>query len=105
MSASAATVFEDSFECRPSFGSVTRGGCIKQRQFQPLDFQQSAASDTLQVAVQSGRRFDDAANLFFTLCPQPHHCLTFAVEVDLHFREAFDDGLDSGRNRGPVRYR
>jgi hypothetical protein len=48
--------------------------------------------DALQVAVQPGRRFDDATNLFFALRPQPHHRLAFAVEVGLHVAE--DDGLD-----------
>ena len=38
--------------------------------------------------------FDDAANLLFTLRPQPHHRLAFAVEVGLHVGEAFDDSLD-----------
>jgi hypothetical protein len=78
----------------PSFSSVSRGGPIKQRQLQPVDFEQAAASDALQVAVQPGRRFDDAANLLFTFRPQPHHCLAFAVKVGLHVAEPFDDGLD-----------
>jgi hypothetical protein len=37
---------------------------------------------------------DAAANLLFTLRPEPHHCLSFAVEVSLHVAEAFDDSLD-----------
>jgi Acetamidase/Formamidase family len=34
----------------PSFRRLARTGPIKQRQLQPFDFQQAAASDTLQVA-------------------------------------------------------
>jgi hypothetical protein len=43
------------------FGSISRSGAVEERQLQPVDFQQAAASDALQVAVQPGRRFHDAA--------------------------------------------
>jgi hypothetical protein len=77
----------------PSFGRVSRRP-VEQRQLRPVDFQQAAASNALQVAVQPGRGFHDAPNLLFTLRPQPHHRLAFAVEVGLHVAEPFDDGLD-----------
>jgi hypothetical protein len=39
----------------PSFRSIVRDVPVEQWQLQPVDFQQSAASDSLQVAVQPGR--------------------------------------------------
>jgi hypothetical protein len=47
----------------PSFRSLDPSRLIEQRHFQPLDFQQRPASDTLQVAIEARRRFDDAASL------------------------------------------
>jgi hypothetical protein len=85
---------ERSANTNPSFGSISGRGPIEQRQLQPVDFQEAAARNALQVAVQPGRGFHDAANLFFALCPKPHHRLAFAVEVGLHVAEPFDDGLD-----------
>jgi hypothetical protein len=45
-------------------------------------------------AGYSGRATDTFDNLLSTLCPEPHHCLAFAVEVGLHVAEPLDDGLD-----------
>ena len=91
----------------PSLGFIPQPrsrAAVEQRQLQPVDFLQRPASDALQVAVQPGRRLDDAANLLFALGPQPHHCLAFAVEVGLHVAEPLDHGLDPVPNRGPVKY-
>jgi hypothetical protein len=41
----------------------------EQGQLQAVDFRQAAARNALQVAVQAGRRFDDAAKLLFELGP------------------------------------
>jgi hypothetical protein len=90
---SKAAIAADS-NANPSFSSFACHGSIEQRQLQPVDFQQAAARNPLQVAVQPGCRLDDAANLFLALRPQPHHCLALAVEVSLHVGEPFDDGLD-----------
>jgi hypothetical protein len=67
-------------DANPSFGSVNRGGSVEKRQLQPVDFQKASASNPLQVAVQPDRRLDYTTYLFFTLCPQPHHCFAFTVE-------------------------
>jgi hypothetical protein len=68
-------------------GIRTRGP-IEQRQLQPFDLYKAAASNPLQVAVQPGRRFNDPANLLFTLRPQPHRCLAFSIEVGLQVAES-----------------
>jgi hypothetical protein len=42
----------------------------EQGQLQAVDFRQAAARNALQVAVQAGRRFDEAAKLLFELGPK-----------------------------------
>jgi hypothetical protein len=46
----------------PSLSSLDPAEPIKEWHFQPFDFEQAAASDSLQVAIETGRRFDDAAS-------------------------------------------
>jgi len=78
-----------------SFVTGTPGASVEQRQLQPFDFKKRLAGNTLQVSIQSCRRFDDPANLFLLLCPKAHHRFAFSVEVGLHVRKALDHGLDA----------
>ena len=62
-------------------------------EIEPFDLLKRAPRDALHIAIHSGSRVDDFADLLLPLGPCLLHRLAFFFQVALHLAELLDDGL------------